>query len=410
MSALADRPAHVPEELVRDFDMYDPARSTGIAEPHLAWKTVQDDCPPIFWTPRQGGHWIVTRYADIRHVAETHEDFSSRETFLPRGVASVQLPLNLDPPEHTAVRRLLMPSVTPKALKQLTGEVRQSVVAMVEELAPKGRCEFVREFGNAIPVMAFLSLMGLPTSDHELLNQLGTDITKINEPDKYASAKARLSDYIRGWITHFREYPGPGAISDIIHGDVVGSRLSDDEVENMCVLLLAAGLDTVKAAIVFMANVLANDPDQRALLREDPSLVPNAVEEILRRFGSSNLARVVRRDMTYKGVEIKAGEMVAIPLPLAGLDEAENQDPLKVDFARRNIRHLDFGSGSHLCIGQALARQEITIFVEVWSRRIPDFRPVPGTSMQMVTGLAHIPTELWLEWDVADQKQTAGNI
>jgi len=399
VTELASRPPHVPEDLVRDFDMYDPARSTGIADPYLAWKKIQDECPEIFWTPRQGGHWIVTRYPDIRHVAESHEEFSSRETFLPRGVANVQLPLNLDPPEHTAVRRLLAPSVTPKALRQLTGEVRQSAIALIEELATKGRCEFVREFGNAIPVMAFLSLMGLPPSDHELLNEIGTDITKINEPEAYARAKVRLSDYIKGWIAHFREHPGPGAISDIIHGDVDGGRLSDELVENMCVLLLAAGLDTVKAAIVFMANVLANDPVQRRLLREGPSRVPNAVEEVLRRFGSSNLARVVRRDMQYRNVVLREGEMIAIPLPLAGLDPAENPDPLTVDFRRRNIRHLDFGSGPHLCVGQALARQEIAIFAEEWLKRIPDFRPAPGTSMQMMTGLAHIPTELWLEWD-----------
>jgi cytochrome P450 len=403
MIELAEKPDHVPQELVYDFDIYNPIGWTKGEEPYLAWKAMQDSHPPIFWTPRQGGHWIVTRYADIKHVAESHQDFSSHENYLPRGVASPQLPMNLDPPDHTAVRRLLMPSVVPKSLKTLIDKVRHSTIGLIEDICPKGRCEFVRDFASAIPVMAFLSLMGLPPSDHALLNQLGEDITKINDPEAYAAAKAKLTDYMLHWIGVFRETPGPGAISDIINGDVDGRKLSDEEAENMCVLVLAAGLDTVKAAIVFMANVLATSPSHLRQLHEQPALIPNAVEEILRRFGSSNLARVVRHDMRYKGIDLKAADMVSVPFPLAGLDDSENTDPLTVDFARQKIRHVDFGAGPHLCIGQALARQEIIIFVEEWIRHIPEFRRVPGTSMKMMTGLAHIPLELWLEWEPSTQ-------
>jgi cytochrome P450 len=396
---LAPTPPHVPGHLVHDLDMYNLAGWTEVADPRLIWKQVQDSCPPIFWTPRQGGHWIVTRYDDIKHVAETYEDFSSRENFIPRGVVtSPQIPMNLDPPEHTAIRRLLAPAMTPNALKVLQEKVRAWTIESIAELRPKGECEFIGEFSSAVPVKAFLSLMGLPTSDHVLLNQLGADITKINEPEVYQAAKAQLTAYIQVWIAEFRRNPAQGIISDAIHTEIDGRRLTDAEVENLCVMLLAAGIDTVKSAIVYMAHLLAVSPEHRRQLIENPGLIPNAVEETLRRFGLSNIGRVVRHDLVYKGVDFRTENMVLMPYPLAGLDGDENPDPLTVDFTRRKIRHLNFGAGPHICIGQALARHEVIIFVEEWLTRIPDFRVKPGTTMKSMTGLANIPLELHLEW------------
>jgi cytochrome P450 len=398
---LAPTPAHVPAALVRDVDIYDPAGWREAGDPLIVWKQIQDSHPPIFWTPRQGGHWIVTRFDDIQHVAATFDDFSSRENFIPRGVTIPQMPMNLDPPEHTAVRRLLAPAVMPLRLRALQAQVRQWTIEAIEALRLQGECEFIVEFSSAIPVKAFLAMMGLPIEDHALLNRLGADITKINEPEVYRVAKAQLTDYIMGWIEEFRRNPGEGIISDAIHNEIDGRRLTDEEVENLCVMLLAAGIDTVKSAIVFMANLLAASPAHRLQLIDDPTLIPNAVEETLRRYGSSNLARVVRHDLDYKGVALKAGDMVCLPYPLAGLDSDENDDPLTVDFTREKIRHLNFGAGPHLCIGQALARNEIVTFTEEWLKRIPEFRIKPGTKMKAMTGLSNIPLELHLEWDPA---------
>lgn len=392
-------PDHIPLTLVRDVDIYNPSKGADQRNAFLAWKSIQDTHPPIFWTPRQGGHWVVTRYKDIKHVAETHQDFSSRENFIPRGVAPAQLPMNLDPPEHTPVRRLLVPSMMPKQLKLLEVKVRASTIALIDEIYPQGECEFIEAFANVMPVKTFLSLMGLPEADHLLVNQIGADITKINEPAVYMAAKERLTEYMLHWIGVFRTSAGPGLISDIIHSDASGLKFSDADVENICVLLMAAGIDTVKSALAFMANLLAGSHTHRRQLIDDPALIPNAVEETLRRFGSSNLARVVRRDIIYEGISFRAGDMVLIPFPLAGLDETENLDPMTVDFTRRPLRHLNFGAGPHVCVGQALARQEIIIFVEEWLKRIPDFRLKPKTTMSCATGLANIPLTLYLEWD-----------
>jgi cytochrome P450 len=404
---FAPTPGHVPPQLVRDVDIYNPAGWREVGDPLIIWKQIQDSHPPIFWTPRQGGHWIVTRFDDIQHVAATFDDFSSRENFIPRGVTIPQMPMNLDPPEHTTIRRLLAPAVMPLRLRALQAQVRQWTIEAIEALRLKGECEFIVEFSSAIPVKAFLAMMGLPIEDHALLNRLGADITKINEPEVYRVAKAQLTDYIQGWIEAFRRSRGEGIISDAIHNEVDGRRLTNEEVENLCVMLLAAGIDTVKSAIVFMANLLAGSPAHRRQLLDDPSLIPNAVEETLRRYGSSNLARVVRHDLDYKGVGFRAGDMILLPYPLGGLDSAENDDPLTVDFTREKIRHLNFGAGPHLCIGQALARNEITTFTEEWLKRIPEFRIKPGTKMKAMTGLSNIPLELYLEWDPATTRAVA---
>src|SRR5271155_2104239 len=129
---LVEKPAHVAPELVFDFDMYNPE---GWEEDvHKAWKHVQDTYPPIFWTPRQGGHWVATRAKDIKYMQENYTEFSSAEIFVPRGVMPPQLPVNLDPPEHTEVRRLLTPAFLPKALKELEVKARAVAIELIDEL------------------------------------------------------------------------------------------------------------------------------------------------------------------------------------------------------------------------------------------------------------------------------------
>jgi cytochrome P450 len=392
-------PVHVDSALVVDFDMYRP--DGWEADLYKAWKRVQDSYPPIFWTPRNGGHWVVTRFDDIKRVAESFSDFSSTESFVPRGVAPPQLPLNLDPPEHAEVRRLLTPAVMPKQLKELRDSVHKSTIGIIETLSRAGECEFISAFASVIPVMAFLRLMGLPEEDQYFLNHdIGPDITRLNDPEAYRRARQRLTDYLQGWFDRFRCNPGPGLISAIIHAKPDQKQLSDTEIENLCNLLMAAGIDTVKSAMGFSAHFLSHHAAHRQRLIADPKLIPNAVEEFLRRFGQSNLARVTVRDLTYNNVHFKSRDMVMMPFPLAGLDEQVTDCPMEVDFGRKQFRHLNFGVGTHACIGAALARTEMAIFLQEWLARIPDFEERAGTKMRCSTGLVNVPLELHLTWEV----------
>lgn len=392
-----DRAKHVPPELAFDFDMYNPEGWPD--DVHLAWKRIQDSYPPIFWTPRHGGHWVVTRAVDIRHMQENYAQFSNSESFVPRGVMPPQLPVNLDPPEHTPFRRLIMPAFMPKAVREVDRKARAIAISLIEELRPTGECEFVSAFAGAMPVLAFLTMMDLPEKDYREVRRMGMGMTQPNDPNAYAASRAALTTYIRGWIAERRAHPGPDLVSTIVHGEVEQRHLSKEEVENLCVLLLAGGLDTVKSMMSFATHFLANHPDHRKQLIDDPKLIPNAVEEIARRFGTSNLARKVRQDMTYKGVHFAADDMIVLPYPLAGLDDHENSEPLTVDFNRKHIRHAAFGGGPHICPGAVLARRELSIFLEEWLPRIPDFRVKRGTKVKHVTGLVNSVLELWLEWE-----------
>jgi cytochrome P450 len=393
---LQERPLHVPAALVVDFDMYNPE---GWAEDvHLAWKRVQDQYPPIFWTPRRGGHWVVTRAVDIKHIEQNYEQFSNAESFVPRGVIPPQLPVNLDPPEHAPFRRLIMPAFLPKSVNAIEVKARAIAIRLIEELLPQGECEFVSAFAGAMPIMAFLIMMDLPEQDYRELREIGNGIARPDDAQAYASSRAALSAYIRRWIAERQANPGSDLISRVVHGEVNERPLTGAEIENLCLLLLGGGLDTVKYTMSFAAHFLARSPAHRRQLLDDPTLIPNAVEEIARRFGTSNLARKVRHDMTYKGVHFAANEMIVLPYPLSGLDGEQNPDPLSVDFTRKPIRHDNFGGGPHTCPGAMLARRELTIFLQEWLPRVPDFHVKPGTTVKFGTGLVNSVFELWLEW------------
>ena len=168
----------------------------------------------------------------------------------------------------------------------------------------------------------------------------------------------------------------------------------------MIFLLLVGGLDTVASAMGFAARFLATSEAHRRELIEHPERIPDAVEELLRRFPVVNAGRVVVRDMEYKGVEMRAGDQIIMPTTLHGVDDRKFDDPLKVDFARPTPIHSTFGNGAHRCPGSLLARTELKIFLEEWLKRIPDFRIKPGTTPQVRAGVNATLCSLQLVWDV----------
>lgn len=235
IAPLAERPAHVPEDLMFDFDMFAPP---GLEEdPHIAWKHVQDSHPDIFWTPRYGGHWVMTRADDIGHVQKTYSEFSSREPFLPRNVVPWSIPVQFDPPEHTPFRRLLMPAFLPKSVKRIEEKAREVAIALIEQVAPRGHCEFVSEFAGVMPIVAFLTMMGLPIEDAAMLRET---VVPANSPESKA-AWAKRDAYIREKIAKRREKPRDDLMSQVIHGEVEGRPLTEDEAFRTCLLLLGEG-------------------------------------------------------------------------------------------------------------------------------------------------------------------------
>ncbi len=211
----------------------------------------------------------------------------------------------------------------------------------------------------------------------------------------------RFRHYVNKLIQERRAHPGTDVISKALISEVFGRPVNDAEAFGIVNAYLGGGFDTVQAMMGWFAKFLAESPGHRKQLVEEPSLIPRAIDEMLRRFSISNIARVMRDDVTYKGVDMKSGEQILLPAILYSFDETIFKDPFTVDFRRPDAKmHMTFSNGVHKCPGQSLGIAQLKIFLDEWLKRIPDFRIKSGTVPKTATGIVHGVTEMWLEWDV----------
>lgn len=389
---VTDIPAHVPRNLVFDFDF---ANVPGAEENvHLAWKRLHEG-PDIFWTPHYGGHWVATRAEDIEHIQKDHEHFSHKEFSLPRGVKPFRFaPLEYDPPEHADYRQVISPAFGPAVVAGLEKEARELAIRLIENLKPKGGCEFVSDFARHLPITVFLHMVDLPLSDREKFLEWAEIM--VRSPSKEVKQKAfgETVAYLSRYIDERTAHPGKDLISRVVQAKVNGRPMERDEVLGMCTVLFFGGLDTVASMLSFVALFLARNPGHRRQLIDNPDIIPNAIEEFLRRHGLSNTTRVIAKDFDHKGIPFKQGELIQVPISLHGMDERRYENPLEVDFNRKPI-HATFGNGPHRCPGSNLARTELRVFLQEWLSRIPDFQVKPGdkvrTQSGSVNGVVHLP-------------------
>jgi cytochrome P450 len=392
-ASLVPRPAHVPESLVVDFDYREPPGHT--EDVHLAWKRLHDG-PDIVWTPRHGGHWIATRAADIDVMQTDHTRFSYRFVTIPPLPDAPQLaPLEYDPPAHTPLRAVLSPAFGPAVMQRLEADLRGLAVELLETIVPRGHCEFFDDFAKRLPVITFLRLVNLPLEDREHLLELTEKSVRPRSEAERMEAIVGLQQYTADWIGERRRNPGPDLFSRMVNAKINGELIDDYQLAGMLFNVIFGGLDTVASALTFTAHCLATHPDIRQALLNDRSLIPNAIEEFLRRYGIPNTARVITHDFEHNGVSFRQGEQVLLSKTLHGLDERRFPDPLRVDLHRDVRRHAAFGDGPHRCPGSFLARLEMRIFLEEWLARVPDFHVPEGasvvTSSGPVNGMLHLP-------------------
>ena len=396
MQALAEQPAHVPDMLVRDFDFF--AFPGSDNDVHGAWKRVQEEMPALFWTPYNGGHWVATRAADIELMYSDPMRFSSRTESLPRGAAPFrQPPVEIDPPDHEAFRRIILPEFSPRAMEGLEHKARELSISLIEGFRGDGSCEFNQAFAKHMPIGIFLSIVKLPLEDAGYLVSFAEKKTRSDIDTSLAAHNAIIA-YIADKVAERRRNPGDDMISRIITAEVNGRRLTEEEVLAMCGVVMFAGLDTVVSSLGFIMRFLSGNPAHRRRLREEPALIPNAVSEMLRRFSPTNLAREAKDDMEHDGIALKAGDPILLPTCLHGLDERRWEAPMTVDFDRRQIFHLAFGFGPHRCVGALLARTELKVMLEEWLPRIPEFGIAPGGTVTTSSGQVNAVTALPLSW------------
>ncbi|WP_397590135.1 cytochrome P450 [Sphingorhabdus sp.] len=375
-------PLHVPPELVRDIDYF---AILGVeADPYTAWLQALDGGPRMIYTPRNGGHWIVWTFDDIRAVLRDYEKFSSYPPAIPRTLVQgpyPQPPVGADPPEHTPFREMLQPAFTPRAIVGMEKHIRQLTNELIDNFIDSGHCEFVGDFAQRMPIGVFLGLMGLPDSDREqLLECAHQRMRGATEADRIGGAMA-LGAYADLKLRERRGNPQDDLLSRIANYEINGKLTDFDQLRTLVVTLLLAGLDTVVNTLSFVTRWLAEAPERRAELASilnDDQKVMRATEELLRRFSVPCIARAVRDDMEFNGVQMQAGDPVLSIISMAGLDSSKYVDPMVVDFDRDPGLQVNFGAGVHRCIGMHLARMEIRIFLEEWMRRIPEFHLVEG--------------------------------
>ena len=396
-------PAHVPPDRVVHFDFR--RGPDFLADPWgvLAAMTAK---PDIVFSPELGGYWVPTKAEIIDEVFRRHDLFSSRQISIPRVERRAKsIPAGLDPPEHGKYRKTVTQMFGGKTVMGLEADMRETARRLADAFVKNGECEFVAEFARRMPVDVFLKLYGLPESLREEFVSWVVGFFQGANAEEMMAAHNKTVAYMSQWLDEkMKNRAGleGHVLPALAAAEVDGRPLDKEEMLSMAVTLVNAGLDTVTSGMTHMMHFLATSPAHRQQLLDDPALIPNAIEEMLRRFGVASLARVVDHDVEFHGVQMKTGDMILASTPLAGLDPALFDNPLKVDFARENKRrHTAFGAGPHVCPGAMLSRVEFRIMLEELLPRLRNLGLAPGAPLDYTSGITLALKKLHLKWDVA---------
>jgi cytochrome P450 len=404
-------PDHVPPEAVYDFDMrFDPGL---LSDPHERARELLEVAPPVFWTPRNSGHWVVTGYEELFRAFRDWEYFSS--SFVPPEMIAAFMammpkdqpriptvtPITLDPPEHGRYREPLQKTFSPKAAMARMEEIRDLTESLIDRVINEGHCDFIAAIAEPLPVTVFLKMMGLPVERLAEYRALVQELLNSTEQDRMKTAMLmrRIADSMLDSIEARREDPRDDIISLLWHAKIQGEEMNLDLMEDYAVLLFIAGLDTVINAMGYAVRRLAMDQPLQDKLRADPSLIPDAVEEMLRRYSFVNPRRRVAKDTELGGQRLKEGDYLMLFVTSADLDERQFASPDKFDLARENKVHMAFGGGAHRCLGSHLARIELQVLYQRMLERFPPWRLDPDKPLTFRSGNIIAIETLPIRWD-----------
>jgi cytochrome P450 len=354
---------------------------------------------PVVHTERFLGCYLPTTYEAVKEIAYDTEHFSSRRVIV-RDVRPELIPsppITSDPPAHKPAKQLLLPSFTPDAVKKLEPRVRAICNALIDEFVNDGRCDAAARYTKHIPVRTIAHMLGIPEADGDLFIKWIHEILElgIKNNDRLMDAIYEMSAYFAGQIAQRKKSPTDDLVSTLMNAkDDDGQPLSDAHVVGSLRLLLIAGIDTTWSAIGSSLWHLARTPADRRRLIAEPALMPIAIEELLRAYSPVTMAREVMKETTVSGCPVKPGNMVLLSFPAANRDPAMFRDADKVVIDRKENRHAAFGLGIHRCVGSNLARMEITVAIEEWLKRIPDFRLDPAGRVTWSEGTVRGPRQL----------------
>jgi cytochrome P450 len=381
---------------VHDFDHTDPRWTEN---PFPIWDELRAK-NPVVHTERFLGCYLPTTYEAVKQISYDTEHFSSRRVVVRNARPEPPYPsppITSDPPEHKPAKQLLLPPFTPDAMKKLEPRVRAICNELIDEFIAEGKCDAAARYSKHIPVRAIAHMLGIPEKDGELFIKWIHEILELGIKDDRILMQAvqEMSGYFAEQIERRKKHPTEDLISTLMNArDKNGQPLSDAHVLGTLRLLLIAGIDTTWSAIGASLWHLAKTPADRKRLIAEPELLSTAIEEFLRAYSPVTMAREVMKETEISGCPVKPGNMVLLSFPAANRDPAVFPDADKVVIDRKENRHAAFGLGIHRCVGSNLARMEMTVAIEEWLKRIPDFRLDPAGKVTWSEGTVRGPRQL----------------
>ena len=410
LSPAVPKPDHVPDSVVFEYDHHnDPAMRK---DAHTRILEIAKTAPPIFWTPRNGGHWVLNAHDAVYKASRDPVTFSNapmpyemlahmNESLPDERKMLIPLPITVDPPHHTYYRGPLQKPFSPKAMLALKDNIRALAAELVAKVRPDGGCEFMSAIAEPLPVAIFLLLFGLPVEKQRIYRDLVEEHlhSSMKDSNEVQKRLRKVADTMNDTILARRDAPQDDIISMLWQSEYNGKPATLHDIENYAVMLFIAGLDTVMNGMGLGVRHLAMHPELQRQLRDNLALVPEAGEELLRRYTFTVPPRFLLDDAEFEGLQMKKGEMALLFLPAADLDPSEFKNPEEYNLARDNKVHIAFGTGPHRCLGSHLARIELQVLYEEMLKGLPEFRLDPDKEVTFHGGHVIGPDQLYLVWD-----------
>ena len=362
---------------------------------------------PVAWHPYQDGpgFLVLTGYDEVLAVSRDSATWSSQTAGVffevPRPEDEFQLALmmlTMDPPRHTKLRSLVSKGFTPRQVAKLNNHVADMARQIVDDVAERGECDFVDDVAGALPSFVIAELLGIPLEDGRKLYEL-TEIMNtgaVGEPTHAADAQMQMFQYGTELAARKRAVPGDDIATSLLQAEVDGERLTDLEFNMFFLLLINAGGDTTRNLVAAGILALMEHPAEQARLAAEPSLLPTAIEEMLRYTSPVTVfVRTATKDTELRGIPVKSGDRAAMFYPSANRDESRFADPDRFDIARAPNPHLAFGGGgTHFCLGANLARVEASAIIPEVLSRMKDLEragPVERVHSTLMNGIRSMP-------------------
>ncbi|MEE8310822.1 MAG: cytochrome P450 [Candidatus Binatia bacterium] len=372
-------------------------------DPHPAFEWMRTNAP-VYWDEK-GGVWGITKHADVQLISKDSTTFCNGQGMRPDSDPTASM-INMDDPGHKRRRNLVNKGFTPRRVAEKEEELRAITRELIAEVAPKGRCEFVMDVAAWLPMITIGDMLGVEPEDRATLLQWSDDMLLATATDASDATLENAGKAFEGFIVHTQKVIADrrareltkDLISVLVHSDIDGDRLNEEELIQESLLILIGGDETTRHVITGGLEQLLLNPDQKQKLLDDPSKIPTAVEEMLRWVSPiQNMARTATRDVELRGQRICKGDKLLLLYPSANRDEEIFENSMRFDIERQPNGHLAFGGyGTHFCLGASLARLELKVMFEELLESLPDIEldtevPAPRRPSNFVVGIETMP-------------------